>query len=82
MITLDQETHTYTDSSGKEYQSVTRFINKFVPQFNFDQQSQRYAAKYGMEVEDVRKDWKLKNKYWLGNHTLDDGYYNKDEIKK
>jgi hypothetical protein len=27
-------------------------------------------------------DWKLKNKYWLGNHTLDDGYYNKDEIKK
>lgn len=62
MITFTPENHTYTDESGADYVSVTRFINRFVPQFNFEEKSKRYASKYGMDVEDVRNDWKQKNK--------------------
>jgi ATP-dependent exoDNAse (exonuclease V) beta subunit len=62
MVVLDPTTHTYIDSDNTEYQSVTRFINKFVPEFDFDQKSKQYASKYGLDVEEVRKSWKLKNK--------------------
>lgn len=62
MITFNPEDHTYTDDIGRNYESVTRFINRFVPQFDFEEKSKKYASKYGMNVEDVRADWKLKNK--------------------
>ena len=62
MIIFDAEAHTYTDTIGRNYESVTRFINRFVPQFDFEDKSKKYASKYGMDVEEVRKDWKSKNK--------------------
>lgn len=62
MITFNPEGHTYTDELGIEYTSVTRFINQFVPQFDFEQKSKTYAAKYGLHVENVRADWNQKNK--------------------
>ena len=62
MVTLDPTTHTYRDAKNNEYISVTRFINKFVPGFDFDKKSKQYASKYGMDVEEVRNSWILKNK--------------------
>ena len=70
MVTLDHTTHTYTDSDQNEYQSVTRFINKFVPEFDFDNKSKQYASKYGLEVEDVRAAWRHKNKQSTDFGTL------------
>lgn len=61
MINFNKEEHKYTDNSGEEYVSVTRFINRFVPVFDFDKKSMMYAAKYGMDVDRVRQEWKQKN---------------------
>jgi len=62
MINFNSENHTYTDDVGRNYESVTKYINRFVPQFDFEQKSKQYASKYGMNLEEVRSDWKLKNK--------------------
>lgn len=62
MVILDPTTHIYLDADNNQYQSVTRFINKFVPQFDFDNKSKQYATKYGMDVEEVRDSWRQKNK--------------------
>lgn len=70
MVVLDPTNHTYVDSDNNEYQSVTRFISKFVPEFDFDNKSKQYAAKYGLDVEDVRASWKLKNKQSTDFGTL------------
>lgn len=70
MVVLDPTTHTYVDSDNNEYQSVTRFINKFVPEFDFENKSKQYASKYGLDVEDVRASWKLKNKQSTDFGTL------------
>lgn len=70
MVVLDPTNHTYVDTDNNEYQSVTRFINKFVPEFDFDNKSKQYATKYGLNVEDVRASWKLKNKQSTDFGTL------------
>jgi len=61
-ITLEPVSHIYSDELGQEYKSVTRFINQFAPQFDFEQKSKAYASKYGMSVETVRESWTKKNK--------------------
>lgn len=70
MVTLDPKTHTYKDAKGVEYFSVTRFINKFVPEFDFENKSKQYASKYGLDVEEVRESWKQKNKQSTDFGTL------------
>jgi ATP-dependent exoDNAse (exonuclease V) beta subunit len=70
MVVLDPTTHTYIDSDNITYQSVTRFINQFVPEFDFDNKSKQYAAKYGLDVEEVRSSWRLKNKQSTDFGTL------------
>ena len=70
MVILDPTTHVYLDADNNQYESVTRFINKFVPQFDFDDKSKKYAAKYGLNVEDVRSSWKQKNKQSTDFGTL------------
>jgi ATP-dependent exoDNAse (exonuclease V) beta subunit len=81
---LDVESHTYTDSTGEKYESVTRFINKFVPSFDFDAQSKRYAAKYGLNVDDVRAGWRKKNEdstnFGTKIHSLIESYLNEEKI--
>lgn len=62
MVFLDPATHTYLDADNNQYLSVTRLINLYSPQFDFDNKSKQYASKYGMDVEEVRKQWKDKNK--------------------
>lgn len=61
MIILDPTTHTYLDSNDVKYKSVTTLIKDFVPKFDFDEKSKLYAAKYGLDVEEVRQSWRQKN---------------------
>jgi len=70
MVILDPITHIYLDADNNQYESVTRFINKFVPEFDFEGKSKKYAAKYGMDVEEVRESWKQKNKQSTDFGTL------------
>lgn len=70
MVVLDPITHTYLDSDNNSYQSVTTFINGFVPKFDFDNKSKQYASKYGLDVEEVRDSWRLKNKQSTDFGTL------------
>jgi ATP-dependent exoDNAse (exonuclease V) beta subunit len=70
MVTLEPISHTYLDSDNNQYQSVTRYINQFVPQFDFDNKSKQYASKHGMDVEEVRESWRLKNKLSTDFGTL------------
>lgn len=70
MVVLDPTTHVYLDADNVQYESVTRFINKFVPQFDFEGKSKKYAAKYGLDVEEVRESWRGKNKQSTDFGTL------------
>lgn len=83
-VVLEPISHTYSDEIGREYKSVTRFINQFVPQFDFEQKSKNYAAKYGMNVEDVREKWTKKNKdstdFGTRIHTLIENSINKKSV--
>jgi ATP-dependent exoDNAse (exonuclease V) beta subunit len=84
MIALDKENHIYTDKDGVEYTSITRFINNFTPQFDFENKSKIYASKYGLNVEEVRRDWKQKNKdstdFGTKIHTLIEQAINDDVL--
>jgi ATP-dependent exoDNAse (exonuclease V) beta subunit len=84
-ITLEPASHIYSDELGQEYKSVTRFINQFVPHFDFEQKSKNYAAKYGMNVEEVRESWTQKNKdstdFGTKIHSLIENYINKKTIE-
>jgi hypothetical protein len=61
-ITLDSKTHTYSTRQGINYKSVSALIDQFVPFFDFEQKSYDYAKKYGIPVEEVRSNWREKNK--------------------
>ena len=84
-ITLEPTSHTYSDELGQEYKSVTRFINQFVPHFDFEQKSKAYASKYGMNVEEVRENWTNKNKsstdFGTKIHSLIESALNKKTIE-
>lgn len=61
-ITLDHKTHTYTNKEGHKYKSVSALIEQFTPFFDFEQKSYDYSLKHGIPVEDVRANWREKNK--------------------
>jgi ATP-dependent exoDNAse (exonuclease V) beta subunit len=61
-VKLDKKTHTYTNSKGSVYKSVSSLIEQFVPFFDFEQKSYDYSLKYGIPVEEVRKSWRDKNR--------------------
>lgn len=61
-INLEPKTHTYTSEKGVKYKSVSALIEQFVPFFDFEQKSYDYSLKYGLPVEEVRSNWKEKNK--------------------
>jgi len=62
MVILNPTTHTNLDEDNNVYKSVTTLIKEFVPPFDFDKKSKQYASKYGLDVEEVRESWRLKNK--------------------
>lgn len=61
-VTLEKKTHTYKTDAGVKYKSVSSLIDQFVPFFDFEQKSYDYAIKYNIPVEEVRANWREKNK--------------------
>ena len=61
-VTLDKKTHTYLSDKGVKFKSVSALIEQFVPFFDFEQKSYDYSIKYGIPLEEVRSNWKEKNR--------------------
>jgi len=57
-ITFTEEDHKYVDSRGMPYKSVTTFIHENFPVFDTEGISAKYAAKRGLNQEDVKREWK------------------------
>jgi ATP-dependent exoDNAse (exonuclease V) beta subunit len=58
IITFTEEDHKYVDSKGQVYTSVTSLIHNHFPVFDTDGVAKKYAAKRGLNPEDVKRDWK------------------------
>lgn len=52
-----EDTHTYTDSLGTNYTSVTKFVHEFCKEQNWDKIAQAYATKHNMALQDVKGMW-------------------------
>lgn len=61
-VTLDHESHIYSSNTGITFKSVSALIEQFVPFFDFEQKSYDYSIKHGIPVEEVRANWREKNK--------------------
>lgn len=91
MIVLDPISHTYLDRDNNKYKSVTTLIGEFAPKFDFEEKSKKYAAKHGLDVEEVRANWKQKNRNSTDfgtkihseiEHLLTEGVYNGESLHK
>lgn len=56
--TFVEDTHTYYCNGYPVNVSVTTFIQRYFPKFDFDNISIRYANKHNLDVEDVRANWR------------------------
>lgn len=54
---FEEVAHTY-HLAGNPLTSATTFIKRFYEQFDAENKSISYAAKHGLDVEEVRKNWK------------------------
>jgi len=54
---FDAALHTYADSDGFKYTSVTRWIDKYKPFFDKEKIAQKVAQKNNISVEMVLKEW-------------------------
>ena len=55
-----EDTHQYFWNGCPVDISVTGFIQRYFPKFDFENISTKYANKHNLDVEEVRKSWKLK----------------------
>jgi hypothetical protein len=78
---FDPKWHKYT-YNGKQYTSVTKFIEKFHKPFDQEYWSKRKSEELGVEQKDLLKQWQDKNDYAnLVGHTTHDwieGYFNRE----
>lgn len=56
-IFFEEESHSYTDSKGTRYTSVTKFVHEFTEEPDWDRIAERYAIKHDMTKEAVRAQW-------------------------
>ena len=56
-IYFQEDTHTYTDSLGTKYTSVTKFVHEFCEEQDWDKIAEKYAVKHNMAVADVTAMW-------------------------
>ena len=56
--TFVEDTHTYYCNGYPVSISVTTFIQRYFPKFDFDNISIKYANKHNLDVEDVRANWR------------------------
>lgn len=75
-LTFSQEDHCY-ELDGKELQSVSKWIDQFVPEFQVDFVAGLVAKKRGVEKEFVLDMWEFKGKIALsqGNFVHDSIHY-------
>lgn len=62
-VSFDEASHTYTDSKNTTYVSSTQFIKKFYPPKDWDEQAKKTAEKRGVDVEELKKEWKNKGEH-------------------
>lgn len=60
IVTLNEETHVYTNQHGEEYLSVSKFLGLFQKQFDREGISKAYAKKNGLSQDEVLTDWDKK----------------------
>lgn len=56
-IYFQEDTHTYTDSLGTKYTSVTKFVHEFCVEQDWDKIAEKYAIKHNMSVSEVKDLW-------------------------
>lgn len=57
-VTLNHDTHTYTNKDGEVYQSVTTLIGEYQKPFNVEFFAAKTAKKRGITTEAVIQEWK------------------------
>ena len=62
-ISFNEPDHKYTDSKGTVYQSATGWIKQFEAETNWDEIKIKKAAKEGISVEELSKQWERKGDY-------------------
>jgi uncharacterized protein YxjI len=67
--TLFKENHTYADSSGKEYKSVSSILSTVKPKFDVEQRASEYALRKKISVDDVISLWDEKKNTGLDYGT-------------
>lgn len=72
-ITLDEASHRYFDSRGKEYTSVSRILGRYKAPFNREEIAQKVAAKTGQSLEDVYAEWDSAAPYGTNVHAQLEG---------
>lgn len=61
-ISFNEENHKYTDSKNTEYTSATTWIKQFEPDIDWDVIKEKKAAKEGITVEELSKQWENKRR--------------------
>lgn len=67
---LQKEGHTYSDSKGQKYKSVSSILSLIKPKFDVEGKAIEYAAKKKMSVEEVLALWEEKKNVGLNFGTL------------
>lgn len=67
---LQKSDHTYSDSIGGEYKSVSSILSLIKPKFDLEGKAMEYASKRKMDVEDVLSLWEEKKNVGLNFGTL------------
>jgi hypothetical protein len=62
-ISFNEPDHKYTDSKGTEYSSATGWIKQFEPDTDWTEIKARKAAKEGITVDELTKQWDRKSNY-------------------
>lgn len=61
-LTFDEKKRRFTDEDGCTYNSVTKFINQFFPQFDAEAQAERMGKRDGVDPQVYLDQWKEKGK--------------------
>lgn len=67
---FEEERHSYTDSQGVRYQSVTGLVAKQFEPFDADAVSKKLAAKRGVNPEEIKKEWEAQRDRGTWLHSV------------
>jgi len=82
---LSKESHTYSDSTGRIYKSVSSILSTIKPKFDVDQKALEYSQRKKIPFNDVLKLWEEKKTtgldYGTEVHESVEAYFINREIK-